>query len=145
MIDRQLQDQLSLLMIRASLKGKFGMLEVAEAHKITLMQALTLCLLEPDKSVPMNSLSTFLSCDPSNVTGIVDRLVLGSFIERKECVEDRRIKTITLTEQGLTLRRTLLKIAAEKRLPKLTELTAKEIEELIRLLDKATDLKVRSM
>ncbi len=125
-------------MIRASLKGKYGMNEVAEAHGITLMQALTLCLLEPEASVPMNSLSTFLSCDPSNVSGIVDRLVSGSFIERKECVEDRRIKRIILTDKGLALRSTLLQITAEKRLPNLSGLSAAETKELIRLLEKAT-------
>jgi MarR family transcriptional regulator, organic hydroperoxide resistance regulator len=140
MINQQLQDELSLLMIRSSLKGKYGMMEVADKHDITLMQALTVCLLDPKEGVPMSSLSNFLSCDPSNVTGIVDRLVSGKFIERKECEQDRRIKRITLTQKGIELRQTLLHIAAEKRLPNLAGLTDKEVTELIRLFDKATNI-----
>lgn len=140
MIDEQLQDQLSLLMIRASLKGKYGMMEIADKHDITLMQALTVCLLDPGEGVPMSSLSNFLSCDPSNVTGIVDRLVTGKFIERKECEKDRRIKNITLTQKGLELRRVLLQIAAEKRLPNLRGLSDDETQQLINLLNKATNI-----
>jgi DNA-binding MarR family transcriptional regulator len=135
---QQLQDMLSLLMLRASLKGKHAMLEVAEAHDITLMQAFALCLLEPEQPVPMNSLSTYLFCDPSNITGIVDRLVAGSFIERKESEKDRRVKTITLTKEGLKLRGALLRIATETRLPNLGDMSTAEIEKLIKLLEKAT-------
>jgi DNA-binding MarR family transcriptional regulator len=140
MISQELQDQLSLLMIRASLKGKYSVMAVAEKHGITLMQAMTLCLLDPDEHVPMSYLSSFLMCDPSNVTGIVERLVIGGYIERRECDKDRRIKRITLTEKGEALRHTLLRIVAEKRLPSLGQISDAETKTLIQLLDKATNL-----
>src|SRR5690348_349181 len=97
MFDQSLQDQLSLTLLRASLKGKYGMTAVAEANDITLQQAITLCLLEPDSSVPMRAVGEHLTCDPSTVSGVVDRLVSLKFIERKEKVTDRRIKLIKLT------------------------------------------------
>lgn len=137
MEEKELKYGLSLLMLRASVKGKHAMSEVAEKHDITLMQALALCLLEPDKSLPMNSLSSFLLCDPSNITGIVDRLVASSFIERKESEKDRRVKTITLTGAGLAFRSTLLCIATETRLPGLETMSTDEIKKLMSLLEKA--------
>lgn len=139
MIDKQLQDQLSLLLIRSSLRGKYGLLQIAESNGITLMQALTLCLLEPDQPTPMSALSTFLTCDPSSVSGIVDRLVVKGFIVRKEGDQDRRVKNVTLTEKGLELRLELLRFTAEKRLPNLHEFTQTEVKELIHLLKKATN------
>jgi DNA-binding MarR family transcriptional regulator len=139
MINKELQDQLSLLIIRSSMKGKYAIVEIAEAHKITLMQALTLCLLEPHQSVPMKSLSTFMSCDPSNITGIVEQLVTEGFVDRKESIHDRRVKTVTITPKGVALRDKFLEITTSTRLPHLDALSNDEIEQLISILEKATD------
>jgi DNA-binding MarR family transcriptional regulator len=138
MITKQLQDQLSLLIIRSSMKGKYAIVEIAEAHGITLMPALVLCLLEPNQSVPMKSLSTFMSCDPSNVTGIVEQLVNEGLVVRKESEVDRRVKTVTLTDDGLELRDKFLEITTNTRLPNIGALTAAETEQLIAILEKAT-------
>lgn len=139
MSDQNLQDQLSLTILRASIKGKYGMVAVAEAHNITLQQAITLCLLEPDTGVPMRAVGEHLTCDASTVSGVVDRLVSLKFIQRKEKDTDRRIKLITLTKTGLRLREELLKVATEKRMPTLGTLTNDELKEFIRLINKATD------
>jgi DNA-binding MarR family transcriptional regulator len=139
MISKQLQDQLSLLIIRSSMKGKYAIVQIAEDHHITLMQALTLCLLEPSQAVPMKSLSTFMSCDPSNITGIVEQLVVEGLVERTESEHDRRVKTVTITEEGLRLRDKFLEITTNTRLPHLDQLTNEETEQLITILEKATD------
>jgi DNA-binding MarR family transcriptional regulator len=138
MISKILQDQLSLLMIRSSMKGKYAIVEIAEANHITLMQALTLCLLEPSQSVPMKSLSTFMSCDPSNITGIIEQLVVEGLVDRKESAKDRRVKTVTITEKGLALRDKFLEITTSTRLPHLDSLDQNEVEQLINILEKAT-------
>jgi DNA-binding MarR family transcriptional regulator len=138
MISKQLQDQLSLLLIRSSMKGKYAIVQIAEDHNITLMQALTLCLLEPNQSVPMKSLSVFMSCDPSNITGIVEQLVSEGLVDRKESANDRRVKTVTITDEGLRLRDKFLEITTSTRLPNLESLTNHEIEQLITFLEKAT-------
>ncbi|MFA5135739.1 MAG: MarR family transcriptional regulator [Patescibacteria group bacterium] len=138
MISKKLQDQLSLLMIRSSMKGKYAIVEIAEAYHITMMQALTLCLLEPDQSVPMKSLAGFMSCDPSNITGIVEQLVTENLVDRKEATYDRRVKTVTLTKKGLDLRDKFLEVTTSTRLPHLSELSEQETEQLIRILEKAT-------
>ena len=138
MISKQLQDQLSLLIIRSSMKGKYAIVEIAERHNITMMQAMTLCLLEPGQPVPMKSLSGFMSCDPSNVTGIVEQLVNEGLVERKESTRDRRIKTVTITDKGLGLRDKFLEITTSTRLPHLDALSEHETDQLIAILEKAT-------
>jgi len=138
MISKQLQDQLSLLIIRSSMKGKYAILQIAEDNHITLMPAMTLCLLEPNQPVPMKSLAAFMSCDPSNVTGIVEQLVSEGLVDRKESAADRRVKTVTLTEKGLALRDKFLEITTSTRLPNLDSLTQNETEQLIAILEKAT-------
>lgn len=139
MISKPLQDRLSLLIIRSSMKGKYAILQIAEENGITMMPALTLCLLEPGQPVPMKSLSTFMSCDPSNVTGIVEQLVTEGLVERKELAQDRRVKMVELTEKGLALRDKFLEITTSTRLPHLDSLSESETEQLIAILSKATD------
>ena len=138
MISKQLQDQLSLLIIRSSMKGKYAIMQIAEDHGITMMPALVLCLLEPGQSVPMKSLSTFMTCDPSNITGIVEQLVSEGLVVRRESEIDRRVKTITLTKKGLELRDKFLEITTSTRLPNIGALTSAETGQLIAILEKAT-------
>ena len=140
MISKELQDQLSLLIIRSSMKAKYAILQIAEDNNITLMSAMTLCLLEPNQPVPMKSLATFMSCDPSNITGMVEQLVNEGLAERKESAQDRRIKTVTLTEKGLTFRDRFLESTTSTRLPNLDALTDNETGQLIAILEKATSI-----
>lgn len=121
------------------MKGKYAIVQIAEDHNITMMPALTLCLLEPNQPVPMKSLATFMSCDPSNITVIVEQLVHEALVERKELLTDRRIKTVTLTEKGLALRDKFLEITTSTRLPHLDKLSEPETAQLIAILGKATD------
>jgi DNA-binding MarR family transcriptional regulator len=117
-----LQDNLNWLLIRSSMVVKHRLMKVSEEYNLTLMQALTICLLEPETTVPMSRISDLLACDPSNVTGIVERLSIGSYLERRESISDRRVKTIRLTDAGVALRSTLL--------PKVTDYVAAGTENL---------------
>lgn len=134
----QLQEELSLQLLRTSLRGKFEISQAVESYNLTFMQAAVLCLIDPGKSLPMNALSGFLGCAPSYITGIIEQLVTGSFITREEWPEDRRVKAITLTTQGVTLRAKMLKIAIDARLPNVSTLSTSELHSTIQTLDKAT-------
>jgi DNA-binding MarR family transcriptional regulator len=138
MNQRQLQHQLSLLIIRSSMKSKYAIASTAEQYNITIMQALSLCLLDPGHSVPMKALSTFMGCDPSNVTGIIEQLVTEGLVTRTESPQDRRVKTIMLTDEGLELRNKFLEITTGARLPHFDRLTDEEIKQLIVILGKAS-------
>ncbi len=98
-----LQDNLNWQLLRIAITAKHGLMSIAEKYGLTIMQLYTLCLLESDRSIPMNSLSDMINCDASNITGIVDRLFSQNYIKREENPKDRREKMITLTSEGAQL------------------------------------------
>ncbi|MER5362092.1 MarR family transcriptional regulator [Streptomyces sp. NPDC002785] len=73
--------------------------EAAAAHSLTGAQARVLGLLSLEP-VPMRQIAQKLKCEPSNVTGIVDRLEARGLVERKPDPADRRVKLAAPTEKG---------------------------------------------
>jgi DNA-binding MarR family transcriptional regulator len=61
----------------------------------------------------MSTLAGYLSCDASNVTGLVDRMEARGLVERRSSEQDRRVKMLVLTEAGAALRERLLERMAE--------------------------------
>lgn len=127
-------DNLHWLLLKTSLRAKQRLIKIAEEHDLTIMQAYSLLLLEPNEQVPMNSISGILGCDPSNVTGIVDYLVNNTYIERKENPSDRRIKEISLTTKGSTVRQKLLDRLQKDDVPEIEGLTDSETTSLQKIL-----------
>jgi MarR family transcriptional regulator, organic hydroperoxide resistance regulator len=78
--------------------------EIAAASGLAPRQAHLLRLLEPDEPLPMSRVACALRCDPSNVTGIVDRLEEHGLIERRAAPDDRRVKMLALTPEGARVR-----------------------------------------
>ena len=80
--------------------------EAAAGHALTGAQAklLSLLSLEP---LPMRRLAQQLKCEPSNVTGIVDRLEARGLVERRPAPADRRVKVAAATEEGHRVARSL--------------------------------------
>ncbi|MFD1657974.1 MarR family winged helix-turn-helix transcriptional regulator [Streptomyces caeni] len=80
--------------------------EAAAEHALTGAQArlLSLLSLEP---LPMRRLAQKLKCEPSNVTGIVDRLETRGLVERRPDPADRRVKLAAATEDGRRVARGL--------------------------------------
>jgi MarR family transcriptional regulator, organic hydroperoxide resistance regulator len=52
----------------------------------------------------MSALANTMHCDPSNVTGIVDKLEARRLVERRASEGDRRVKRLVLTAEGVRLR-----------------------------------------
>jgi DNA-binding MarR family transcriptional regulator len=75
----------------------------AEAD-LTPSQAMALKHLDPAAPVPMTTLAASLSCDASNVTGIVDKLESRGLIARQTSEQDRRVKMLVVTPEGARLR-----------------------------------------
>ena len=73
--------------------------DAAAEHALTGAQArlLSLLSLEP---LPMRRLAQQLKCEPSNVTGIVDRLEARGLVERRPDPADRRVKLAAATTEG---------------------------------------------
>ncbi|MFJ4436153.1 MarR family winged helix-turn-helix transcriptional regulator [Streptomyces sp. NPDC088923] len=78
----------------------------ASAHALTGAQARVLSLLSLGP-LPMRRLARTLKCEPSNVTGIIDRLETRGLVERRADPDDRRVKLAAATHEGLRLARGL--------------------------------------
>ena len=100
-----------LLRLFVSQRGRVP--RVAAEFELSPMQAHVLRLLEPDQPLPMRALAGKLCCDPSNVTGIVDRLEERGLVQRQSSPADRRMRVLVVTEDGARLRvRMLERLAA---------------------------------
>ncbi|WP_367574548.1 MarR family winged helix-turn-helix transcriptional regulator [Streptomyces griseoaurantiacus] len=102
----------------------------AAEHALTGAQArlLSLLSLEP---LPMRRLARKLKCEPSNVTGIVDRLESRGLVERRPDPADRRVKLAAATEEGRRVARGLRESLHFARAP----LAALPEEDRVRLRD----------
>lgn len=107
---------------------------VAAEHGLTPAQArAVVTLAEP---APMRQLATLLSCDKSNVTGIVDELERRGLVARQVDPRDRRIKQLVLTDTGRKLRRAL-RARLYDEAPAISTLTREEEGQLRELLRQA--------
>jgi DNA-binding MarR family transcriptional regulator len=79
----------------------------ATAAELDLPPAQALALARLRDPVPMRELADRLSCEASNVTGIVDGLERRGLVTRRPDPADRRVKHLVLTEEG-TRRRDVL-------------------------------------
>jgi DNA-binding MarR family transcriptional regulator len=88
------------------LKIKHQIIELGIKYRLTLMQSFTILILNEPKTTL--KISSIYNCDASNVSGIIDGLRAKHLVSKKFDPNDRRIKYITLTEEGLLTRKKLL-------------------------------------
>jgi len=100
-------------------------------------QCHVLHLIEPGRPLPMSRLADTLSCDASNVTGLVDRLESRGLVRRQSSPQDRRVKVLQLTPAGKRLRAQLLREATGS-LP-LARLSSDQQRTLVRILEALVD------
>jgi DNA-binding MarR family transcriptional regulator len=131
-----LKDNLSWLFVRVSFRAKQGLIRLAEEYDLTLPQLYTLISMEADKPLQMNEIATMLACDPSNATGIIDRLFANEYIERKENPSDRRAKMVSLTPKGTKLKNEIVKRITEYKPKAFDNLSDSEKTQLAKLLAK---------
>jgi DNA-binding MarR family transcriptional regulator len=92
------------LVFQLAMGNRGRLLEALERLDLTFMQAHALRLLEPGEEQTMGRLAESIKCDPSNITGIVDRLEARGLVERRSAARDRRVKALALTPAGTELR-----------------------------------------
>ena len=97
-------------------------------------------LIEPGRPLPMSRLADTLSCDASNVTGLVDRLESRGLVRRRSSAQDRRVKVLHLTTTGARLRTQLLRQMTGGSLP-LSRLSLDQQRALVKLLEALVDEK----
>ncbi|MEV7683916.1 MarR family transcriptional regulator [Streptomyces sp. NPDC088341] len=71
----------------------------AASENLTASQGKALTVLRRGPAA-MRTLARVLTCDASNITGIVDRLEKRGLVRREPSTSDRRIKNVALTAAG---------------------------------------------
>ena len=121
------------LLVRFSFTQRSNLPPLAAELELSPAQCHLLNLLEPDRPMPMGQLADALSCDASNVTGLVDRLESRGLLQRRPSAEDRRGKVLSLTPLGARLRAALLERMTAPP-PTLARLSRDEQRALVKLL-----------
>ena len=129
-----MHDNLYWMLLQVAFRSKHGLMRLAEKYDLTVVQLHSLGVMNPGEGIPMNTLSNLLLCDASNVTGIVDRLLVQGYIKREESSKDRRVKMITLTAEGESLRAALLTEISQYEVPEFRRLTQAQGAELKAML-----------
>ena len=106
---------------------------VASEFELSPAQCHVLHLIEPGRQVPMGRLAESLACDASNVTGLVDRLESRGLVRRRASSEDRRMKVLELTPEGVRLRSIVFE-RMTKPPDSLGRLTSAEQQALVKIL-----------
>jgi DNA-binding MarR family transcriptional regulator len=109
--------------------------ETAAAQQgLTPQQAKALLAL--DEALPMRRVAERLGAEPSNITGIVDRLQARGLVERRADPTDRRIKLIATTDAGKSIAAELrghLRFASDP-LVALSEAQRRTLRDLLHLM-----------
>jgi DNA-binding MarR family transcriptional regulator len=78
--------------------------EVCRELRLSPAGVTALLSVDPANPGPMRDLAAVLDCDASYVTAMVDDLERAGYAERRTAPEDRRVKTIALTPEGVRAR-----------------------------------------
>ena len=125
-----------LIQLLLSQRGQLPVL--AAALELSPVQCHVLYVIEPGKPVPMKQLAASLSCDASNVTGLVDRLESRGLVRRQPSPQDRRVKVLRLTPTGARVRTQLLRQMTGESLP-LARLSPAQQRTLLKILEALVD------
>jgi DNA-binding MarR family transcriptional regulator len=108
-----------------------------DTFEVTLPRFDLLAQLErTPNGMTLGELSQRMMVTNGNVTGVVDRLVEQGLINRRPSPKDRRAQIVSLTAEGRRFFRAMARANGDWLGDMLAELTADEIETLMRLLAK---------
>lgn len=100
-----------------------------ETLQLTPNDARALGMLDPVHGRTMRALAEAWGCDASNATCMVDRLEQRGLAERQTVPDDRRVKMVVLTPEGVRTRTALIE-AIYKPPPALVDLPRASLEAL---------------
>lgn len=102
------------------------------ASTLNLTEAQAVALRELTGPMTSRELARRMSCEPSNVTYVVDRLVRLGLVERQPHPHDRRAKQLVLTASGTKVRDGLLAtLVVDSPLDGLTATEQRQLHDLL--------------
>lgn len=112
--------------------------------ELTPSQARTLALMEPDKPLTMSELAQAVMLEPSNLTGVIDKLEARGLVKRGLAATDRRVKLVSVTRAGAALRAKLWERLREPA-PWMLALSARDQRQLLLILRKGLAFEQQSV
>jgi len=91
-------------LLQLMFRNKHRMIHIAEKYDLTMMQSTALLMLGDGNPKAMRTLSDYFMCDASTVTGLIDRLEARNLVTRQNHPTDRRVKLLTLSDEGIRIR-----------------------------------------
>jgi MarR family transcriptional regulator, 2-MHQ and catechol-resistance regulon repressor len=109
-------------------------------HGLTPSQYNVLRILRGEgKPLPILEIASRTITVVPGITGLIDRLEQAGFVNRLRCEKDRRVIYVALTDQGMTALAELDEPVMALHRKLLGRLSAAELKELIRLLEKSRE------
>ena len=130
--------QASYLLHRMAQRQQGHYAVCAAEFDLTAAQAKVLMSLQPGEAAPMRELAERVGSDPSNLTGLVDKLETRGAVRRVPDSVDRRVKTLQLSEDGRHLREAFWHRLTHDAGP-IAALTPVQVRQLCVLLEAALD------
>jgi MarR family transcriptional regulator, organic hydroperoxide resistance regulator len=111
---------------------------MALCREFDLFPPQMLVLKSLDEPKPMGEVASWLACDTSNLTGIIDRLEQRELVKRTPDPKDRRVKLLVLTKEGRRLHK---EISARMSQPpeEIAALSTSDLRELREIMRRANE------
>jgi DNA-binding MarR family transcriptional regulator len=111
---------------------------VAAEQELSPLQAKILMFLSPEHPCRMSEVAELAACEPSHITGVVDKLEARKLVKRGSVKGDRRAKHVEITKAGLAVRAKLATRLSEPA-PWMLSLSAKDQRQLRDILCKGVE------
>ncbi len=110
--------------------------ERAHALSLTLPQCKALAYLANNEGVSQKRLAELTEIDPMSLVRILDRMEADGWVQRRSDPEDRRARSLAVTEKARPLVARIWSLAGETRAEALAGLTTEERTQLVELLER---------
>lgn len=110
--------------------------ERAQALSLTLHQCKALATLATNEGVSQKRLAELIEIDPMSLVRILDRMEADGWVERRSDPEDRRARSLVVTERARPIIDRIWRIASETRAEALAGLSEEERSRLVDLLER---------
>jgi MarR family transcriptional regulator for hemolysin len=110
--------------------------ERAGSLSLTLPQCKALAYLSKNEGISQKRLAELIEVDPMSLVRMLDRMEADGWVERRSDPEDRRARSLVITEKAKPLIEHIWRLAAETRAEALQGLPDEERSRLIDLLER---------
>lgn len=103
-----LSEEISSLFNRAAFRLKDHQFACLDRFELSPIQANALWRMEPRGALAVGALADRFRSDPSNLSAPLEALEQRGLVVRRPAAHDRRVRTVSLTDEGRALRQRLM-------------------------------------